>query len=906
VSRLLRAVRRSSAFIGKPRLDADLDAELAAHLEMAIEDNLAHGLSPAEARRVALVSIGGMQQAREKHREARGIMTLDILGQDIRYTLRTLGRDRGFTSVAILILALAIGANIAVFSVVNTLLLRPLPFPNPQQLVWVAPPPQKCGLSCATYSTDAYDEFRVNTRSFQDVTGYFAFSSPDNLKLARAGGVPIPATGIDVIANFFQVLGVQPAMGRTFRAEDGRHGAAPVVLLSDAWWRRQFNADPAIVGKAIDLNGKQTTIIGVLPRTFDFGAVFSPGAKIDAITPLDLYGPPRDWGNIITMIGRMKPGVTLGQAVGDAKAAEQYMCWNNRYPNGCGKDYVNAVVPVPLKDYVSGRLRRSLVVLWSAVGAILLIACVNLSNLLLARASARSKEFAMRGALGATRGRIVRQLLTESLILSAGGAVLGLGLAFALVKWLAHQGSIALPLLGLLRFDSSAVGWTVILAVAAAMLFGLLPGLRMASGNLQEGLKESGMGVGSGRRHERLRAVLVVTEVALACTLLIGAGLLLRSFLKVLDVELGFQPARSAAVTVDYEDNPADGDGNSEASANLILAHRAAYLQPLIQRIGALPGVQAAGTTDFLPLAGNRSWGLPFPKGVERPKNLHVSGPLVYVVSPGYMRAMGTRLRGRDFNWSDKTGTQNVVVIDEAYGKFLASYAHWPNNDPVGQVLVDGDKDPGKLVIGVAEDVHAESVEGENGWQIYYPGTQTSAGATQLVVRTALPPAQMANSVMGILREINPKQTAAEFKPIQMLVDHANSPRRFFMLLVAAFATLGLLLAALGIYGVISYSVTRQTQEIGIRMALGSSTGRVQADVLRGTLRLALIGVGLGCAASLIVARLIASLLFATSAWDLVTYVVMALLLVAVAAVSGYLPARRASRISPLVALRAN
>lgn len=906
MSWIFRSARRLSAFIGKPRRDADLDAELAAHLEMAIEDNLARGLSPAEARRVALVSIGGIQQAREKQREARGIMTLDILGQDIRYTLRTLGRDRGFTSVAILILALAIGANIAVFSVVNTLLLRPLPFPNPQQLVWIAPPPAKCGLSCATYSTDAYDEFRVNTHSFQDVTGYFAFSSPDNLKLARNGSVPIPATGIDVIANFFQVLGVQPAMGRAFMAEDGRHGAAPVVLLSDAWWRRQFNADPAIVGKAIDLNGKQTTIIGVLPRTFDFGAVFSPGAKIDAITPLDLYGPPRDWGNIITMIGRLKPGATLGQAVGDAKAAEQYMCWNNRDPNGCGKDYKDAVVPVVLKDYISGRLRRSLVVLWSAVGAILLIACVNLSNLLLARASARSKEFAMRGALGATRGRIVRQLLTESLILSAGGAALGLGLAFALVKWLAHQGSIALPLLGLLRFDSSAVGWTVILAVAAAMLFGLLPGLRMASGNLQEGLKESGMGVGSGRRHERLRAVLVVTEVALACTLLIGAGLLLRSFLKVLDVDLGFQPARSAAVTVDYEDNPADGNGNSAASAKAILAHRAAYLQPLIQRMSALPGVQAAGTTDFLPLAGNRSWGLPFPKGVKQPDNLHVSGPLVYVVSPGYLRAMGTRLRGRDFNWSDRTDTQNVVVINESYAKFLASYTHWPNNDAVGQLIANDPKDPGMLVIGVAEDVHAESVEGENGWQIYYPGTQTFAGATQLVVRTALLPAQMANSVMGILRDVNPKQTAAEFKPVQMLVDHANSPRRFFMLLVAAFATLGLLLAALGIYGVISYSVTRQTQEIGIRMALGSSAGRVQADVLKGTLRLALIGVGMGCAASLVVARLIASLLFATSAWDVATYVVMALLLVAVAAVSGYLPARRASRISPLVALRAN
>jgi len=900
----VRLVRRLRAFLGKRVLDADLDQELAAHLEMAIEDNLARGLSPEEARRVALISIGGLEQAREKHREARGLMTLDILGHDIRYTLRTLGRDRGFTAVAVLILALAIGANIAVFSVVNTILLRPLPFPNAQQLVWIAPPPAKCGLSCATYSTDAYDEFRVHTRSFQDVTGYFAFSSPDNLKLARNGGAPIPATSIDVIHNFLQVLGVQPAMGRAFSADDARHGAPPVVLLSDAWWRRQFNADPDIVGKAIDLNGKQTTVIGVLPRTFDFGAVFSPGAKVDAITPLDLYGPPRDWGNIITMIGRMKPGVTLAQARDDAKAAGKFMCWNNRYPQSCG-DYKDAVVPVPLKDYVSGRMRKSLVVLWSAVGAILLIACVNLSNLMLARASARNKEFAMRGALGATRGRIVGQLLTESLILSGAGAVLGLGLAFAIVRWLAHQGSIALPLLGLLRIDSTALGWTVLVAVSAAVLFGLVPGLRIAGGNLQEALKESGQGMGHSRRHERLRAFLVVTEVALACMLLVGAGLLLRSFLRVLDVDLGFQPERAAAVRVDYEDNPADGDGNTEASAKAILARRASYFQPLIQRVSALPGLEAAGTTDYLPLAGNRSWGLPFPKGVKRPENLHVSGPLVYVVSSGYLRAMGTKVRGRDFTWNDGTDMQKVVVIDEAYAKFLASYAHWPNNDPVGQILDDGSK-TGLQIIGVAEDVHAESVEGENGWQIYYPGTQAFAGTPQLVVRTTLPPAQLATTVMSILREMNPKQSAAEFKPITMLVDHANSPRRFFMLLVGAFAGLGLLLAALGIYGVISYSVTRQTCEIGIRMALGSSAGRVQREVLAGTLRLALTGIVLGCVASLLAARLISSLLFGTSAWDLATYAGMALLLLLVAALSGYLPARRAARISPLVALRAN
>jgi predicted permease len=885
-------MRRVRSFFRKNALDSELDAELAAHLDMAIEDNLARGLPPHEARRVALAGIGGLQQAREKQREARGLMTLDILGQDVRYTLRTLGRDRGFTLVAVLILALAIGANIAVFSVVNTMLLRPLPFPDAHQLVWIAPPPQKCGLSCATYSTDAYDEFRVHTRSFQDVTGYFAFSSPDNLSLTRNGGAPIPATGIGVIHNFFQVLGVQPAMGRAFTADDARHGAAPVVLLSYPWWKRQFNADPSIVGKAIDLNGSQTTVIGVLPQTFDFGAVFSPGVKVDAITPLDLYGPPRDWGNIITMIGRMKPGVTLGQAYGDANAAAQYMCWNNRYPQSCGDYKKDGISPVALKNYVSGKLRRSLVVLWSAVGAILLIACVNLSNLLLARGAARGKEFAMRGALGATRWRIVRQLLTESLILSCCGAVLGLGLAWALVTWLAHQGSVALPLLGTLRIDGAALGWTVLVSVTAAVLFGLVPGLRIAGSNLQEALKESGQGVGHGRRHERLRSVLVVAEVGLACMLLVGAGLLLRSFLRVLDIDMGFQPSRAAAIKVDYDDSAPKEEES--------IAKRTAIFQGILNRVSAVPGVEAAGMVDYLPLGQNRNWGTPVPKGRYGPNDRpDVPSPLVYVITPGYQRAMGTRMSGRDFEWSDGPKNEPVVMINEAFARFF-----WPNEDAVGKILVSGKQE--LHIVAVVGDVREESSEDGTGWQIYYPGTQAGPAGAELIVRTTLKPAALASGVLGALRELNPKQPASEFKPIQMLVDHANSPRRFFMLLVAAFATLGLLLAGLGIYGVISYSVTRQTQEIGIRMALGSSAGRVQREVLTGTLRLALIGITLGCLASVFLARLIASLLFATSAWDVATYAGMALLLVAVAALSGYIPARRASRISPLVALRAN
>ncbi|HZP05788.1 MAG TPA: ABC transporter permease [Terracidiphilus sp.] len=888
-----RFVRRVGAFFTKRRLDHELEDELAAHVEFAVEENLERGMSLAEARRQALIRIGGLEQARYKQREARGLMRLDILLQDLRYTLRTLGRDIGFTAVAVLILALGIGANVAVFSVVNTLLLRPLPFPNAQELVWIAPPSTKCGLSCATYSTDAYDEFRVGSRSYQDVTGYFAFSGADNLSL-NLGGAPVPATSIDVIANFFQVLGVRPAMGRLFTPDDARNGTPPVIVLSDAWWRRQFNADPDIIGKTFDMNGRQTTVIGVLPAGFDFGAVFSPGSKVDAITPLNLYGPPRDWGNIITFIGRLKPGVTLVQAREDAVRVAPSMCWNNKQPRSCGV-YKGRIIPTPLKDYVSGRLHRSLIVLWSAVGMILLIACVNLSNLLLARSAARGKEFAMRAALGAGRGRIVRQLLTESLVLSCAGAVFGLGLAYLLIFWLAHQGAIALPLLSTLRIDGAALAWTVFIAITTAVLFGLIPGLRTAGGNLQESLKDSGAGAGQGRRHERLRSVLVVTEVALACVLLIGAGLLLRSFLHVLDVDLGFQAERAAAIKVSYDDNAPTGDASAQK--------RTVIFQQMLARVSAIPGVEAAGISDYLPLGQNREWGTPFPKGVQRPEN-SPAGPLVYVVTPGYLHAMGTRLSGRDFTWDDGPHGTSVVIINVSYARFLAGYAHWPNGSALGQIITSGRQD--LRIIGIADDVHEESTEGETGWQIYYPITQASPSGAELVVRTTLPPATLANSILGTLRSLNPKQPIAEFRPIQSLVDHANSPRRFFVMLVGVFAGLGLFLAALGIYGVISYSVTRQTQEIGIRMALGATAARVQRQVLGGTLRLATTGILLGAIASLAAAKLIAALLFATSPWDFLTYIAMAVVLLAIAVLSGYMPARRASRIDPMVALRAN
>ena len=438
----------------------------------------------------------------------------------------------------------------------------------------------------------------------------------------------MPATGITVAGNFFQVLGLQPSLGRLFTVDETRKNGRPVVLLTSAFWKRRLAADPAIVGKAIDLNGQPTTVIGVLPKSFDFGAVFSPGTKVDLYVPA-ILDDMRNWGNIVTLLGRLKPGVNMTQAQAEAQVLAPQLYFNTKYPESKGR---YQLIPKSLKEHVSGKLRRSLIVLWSAVGMILLIVCVNLSNLLLARAVTRSKELAVRSALGAGRMRLMGQLLTESFVLSGTGAVVGLGLAYAITSFLAHHGSIALPLLSNVRVDGAALAWTLLVSTAVAVLFGVVPGLKMAQGNLHESLKDTGQRMSEGSKHERTRAVLVISEVALACVLLVSAGLLLRSFLRVLDVDLGFQPAMAAALKVDYD----DGDSAEK---------RSVIFQQILRRIQAIPGIEAAGMVDYLPLGQNRSWGAPRVKGkTYRPGEL--PSPLVYVVTPGYLRAMGMRLRG--------------------------------------------------------------------------------------------------------------------------------------------------------------------------------------------------------------------------------------------------------------------
>lgn len=874
---LIQFGRRLQMLVRQKQFDSELDEELRLHRELREREQMEAGVTPEEARYAAQRRFGNDLVLREESRDMWGWSWLENTLQDVRYGLRILVKNPGFTTVAVLTLGLGIGANIAVFSAVNTILLRPLRFRAPQQLTWLAGNNGEGGLSDQTYRVDVLEEIQRHSQSFQEMTAYVPYYDYSDFKLTGFGE-PKPVFGVWVAGNFFQTLGIQPALGRLFTHEECVKGGRPAVLLTQAFWQRQFAANPAVIGQAITLNKRTYTIVGVLSDSFDFTAVFAPGLKMDFFVPI-IMDDIRTYGHMLSLMGRLKPGVTVGQA----QAEVTLLLSQSKAQNPDWMTDIKTTI-TGLKDYVSGKLRRSLIVLWCAVGLILLIVCVNLSNLLLARAAARSKEFAMRSALGAGRGRLIRQLLTESLVLSCAGTILGLGFAFAVTRYLAHQGSIALPLLSSVRVDEAALNWTLLVAAAASVLFSLVPGLRISGVNLQESLKDAGSGMSAGRKHERMRAALVVSEVALACVLLVGAGLLLRSFLRILDVDLGFQPSRAAAIKVDYDDG-----GNR--------ARRGAILQEILQRASAIPGVESVGMSDKLPLDRNRSWDLRA-KGRVYPPGVN-DDAFVYVVTPGYFGAMGTHLReGRDFNWQDTNKSEPVIIINQT-----AARRDWPGEDPVGR-LAQGIGETDTRVIGVVADVRESSVEEHSSPEVYVPATQAEPDGENLVVRTNLPPEALASVVLRTLRELNPGQPATEFRPLQRIVDHAVSPRRFFVVLVACFAALGLVLASLGIYGVISYSVTQRTREIGIRMALGATASQVQFGVIAETLRLALIGIAVGTLASFVAARWIASLLFGTAPTDPITFVGIILLLSAVGFIAGYIPARRATKVDPLVALR--
>jgi predicted permease len=816
---------------------------------------------------------------RSSQNEGAGTPFLENLRRDVRYAVRTLWRDAGFAAFAILIVGLGVGASCTIFSVVNTLLIRPLPFRDPGRLVWIANHQDDTNdMSGKTSQTDYLLDIRARNQSFVDLAAYYAFYGLGDAKLI-GDGQPERLTSVPVTQNFFALLGVEPQMGRPFSAEESKQNGPRVAMLTDGLWRRKFAGDPSIIGRALSFDGGPVTVVGVLPATFDFSTIFTPGSRVDMFEPLPLSPEINRQGNTVAIIGRLKPGVSVEGARAETAVLGKLLMQEHKERN----DFEPKVSG--LAEHVSGQLRPTLVVLACAVGVVMLIVCANLSNLLLARGATRQKEIAIRAALGAGRGRLIGQMLTESLVLSCCGAALGLLLAFVGTRALAHLTSVSIPLLSDVQIDASVLGFTLVAALLTGLLFGLVPALQVQDLKLHDTLKDSNRGSSQGRGHAWIRGALVVSEIALACVLLVGAGLLIRSFLRVLDVDMGFRPERAAALRID-----ANSSYQTQEQQN-------SYYTEALHRVLDVPGMEAAGLSDALPLGHNRSWGVAAKGVAYTPQNYPIGFPRM--VSDGYFRAMGIPLRaGRDFTERDTKGTLPVIILNATLARNL-----WPGQDPIGKI-VRADN-PERTVVGVVGDVHHMTLEEGSGNEFYIPLRQTQDyGSVDMVVRTSLPTAELRTRIREALRPIEPNLPTANLRTLQTLVDRAVSPRRFVVLLLGGFAGFALVLASLGIYAVISYSVSQRTQEIGIRMALGASAETLERSILFETLGLAGIGMVVGVAASGVLARTLSGLLFGVTSSDPVTFLGMLVVLTAVAAIAGYLPARRASRIDPMSALR--
>lgn len=575
---LLILWNRVTEFFGKRRLDQEFSEELIAHLELLTEENVERGMTPEEARRHAYIQLGGMEPAKELHRETRGLPMFETLLQDLRYTFRTLRKDFGFTTFAILIVGLGIGASSTIYSVVNTLLLRPLPFRDPGNLVWISNHPEVDinDLSGQTVQVGHLLDLRERNKSFSDIAAYFAFYGVGDNKLT-GNGAPERLTSVPVSENFFPLLGVQPQIGRLFSAEECKWNGPKAVLLSHGLWERRFASDPSIVGHALTLDDDPVTVVGVLPASFDFATVFAPGTHIDMYSPFPLTAETNRWGNTMALIGRLKPGVNVQSAAVETNVLAGQISHDHPERN----DFEPKVTL--LAERVRGRLRPALLMLACAVGVVMLIVCANLSNLLLARGAARQKEIAIRAAIGATKGRLIQQMLTESIVLSCCGAVLGLLLAFVGTRVLSHLSGISIPLLADVHIDASSMGFTLLIAILTGVVFGLVPAFHVPGSTLHDALKDSNRGSSQGHGHAWIRSALVVSEVALACVLLVGAGLLIRSFVRVLDVDMGFHPERAAALRI---------DPNSTYTTQ---AQHNAYFTEALHRVLDVPGIEAAG-----------------------------------------------------------------------------------------------------------------------------------------------------------------------------------------------------------------------------------------------------------------------------------------------------------------------
>jgi predicted permease len=635
------------------------------HIQSNVDELVAQGMDEKEARAIACRRFGNMTQKSEEARSTWIARWMSDLAQDLRYSFRGMRRDAGFTAFRILIAGLGIGASSTVFSVVNALLLRPLPFRDPGRLVWITN-----GNEFTSTQTEHYSDLRELNRSFSDLAG-FADWGVGNRELTGTGD-PQRLTSVPVTGNFFGLLGVQPLIGRSFTAEEcqGTYSAPPAMLLSYNFWRRQFLSDPDVVGRKLILDNQPVIVVGVLPPSFDFGSIFTPGTQMDIFVPWPLTDQAKPQGNTMRIIGRLKPGVTIRAAQAEFTALGRQL--DKQHPER------NGITPrlMPLAQHVSGQVRPALFVLAFAVALVMLIVCANLSNLQLARLSGRQKEMALRSALGAGRFRLLRQMITESVALSCCGAVLGLILAMAGTRELAHLHAFELPLLATIRIDGRTLAFTLLAAVGAGVLFGLLPALQISAFSLREGLQDAGRGSTGGKRHAWIRDGLVVSEIAFACILVVGAGLLMRSFLRVLDVKLGFQPERAAALRID------------PSFRISISAQQNSFIDDVLRRARYVPGIVAAGIADVLPLRGDRAWSVSV-KGQVYEKSHHPE-PYIRVVTDGYFKAAGVPLRaGRLFTERDRATTEPVVIVNATMARIIS-----PGENPLGQTITTyrGDK----------------------------------------------------------------------------------------------------------------------------------------------------------------------------------------------------------------------
>jgi putative ABC transport system permease protein len=858
------------------RREQELAEEIGSHLEMQIEENLRRGMSREEARLAALRQFGGVEQMKEVYRDRRGLPVVETTFQDLRYGLRMLGKNPGFTLIAVLTLALGIGANTAIFSIVNAVLLRPFPYQAPERLVSVQE--RYSAPRGITVSYPNFVDWRAQNTAFTSIAAvrgnesfnFTGMSEPERLQ------------GRLVSAEFFSTLGIKPLLGRDFLAEDDRSGATPAVILSYGFWQRRFGNDPGIIGKPLTLNNQSFTVIGIAPQGFQYGA------EADVTVPIGLSTERfriRGADPGISVVARLKPNLSQEQATTELNLIAERL--EQQYPES---NKGRRVLLTGLHESFVGNVRQPLLILLGAVCLVLLIACANVANLLLVRSSTRRREMAVRVALGADRWRIIRQLLTESLLLAALGALLGILLAFWGTSFIASQLPDGIPRLQEAQVDAPVLVFTLAVSLLTGLLFGLAPALQASRPNLTEGLKEGERG-SSGRR-QRLRSVLVVGEVALTLALLVGAGLLLQSFRRVLEVDPGFKAQNLLTMQISVN-NP---DGQQVAN----------FFEQLQQNVGNLPGVKSVAVSNGLPF-GTANHPAFIIEG--RPDQENKPSGIRYTVSPAYFQTMGIELlKGRVFTVEDTRDSQQVIVIDEVLAR-----QYFPDEDPIGKRLKHGPTTPSLEIVGVVRHVEPNSLDAQGSApaQFYTNFNQTplqslpsSVRRINLLTRTEIEPLSLASAVRGQITALNKDQAVFNVRTMEQAVAQSVAPRRFSMLLLTVFAVVALALSSVGLYGMMSYSVAQRAHEIGIRMALGAQRRDVLALVVTQGMRLTLLGVTIGLLASLALTQLMKTLLFGVSATDPMTFVLIPLLLAVVALLACYIPARRATKVDPLIALR--